>query len=132
MPSRLHQALVGFIVFQDAQRIKTTGWASELKRHELIDVYEIRFPPERRPDAFLIEPDRQPGRITVWEVEVDGPLSPQRLEEWAWAWGDCNASGFWELRLYVLNRLGEFHRVKLEHLYYGFVAIARPRAEVEV
>jgi hypothetical protein len=122
MPSRLHEALVALIAGQ-SPAIKTNGWVAELRVALPIDGREIVIP-RRMPDAFLIEPDD--GRVTVWEVEVDGPLTGERLEEYSQLWAELDGVVCWELVLWTFDRHAIFRKVNLARLYYAFLAMDRP------
>lgn len=97
---------------------QTRGWRQALRTALEPYTDELDVAP-RVPDAFLIDDAGQV--ITVFEVEVTHPLSPDRLAEWASLWSELDCHG-WTLKLYVIDRLGRSTTADLQLLYFALLA----------
>ena len=114
----LHAQLVQLVAA--TPDVHTTGWRKALRRfidaHQLISSPEAIEIPNRIPDAYRIVGDD----IDVWEIEVGGPLSAERLREWALLWADLDAeTDAIQLRLHVLDRYGHCQEANLTLLWYA-------------
>jgi hypothetical protein len=116
-PSAIHERIIGALrdEFPNAERHQ---FGTRL-RAAVEEWGNDEDPFHRRPDAFVIDVEQR--EVTVFEVEITGYLTQQRLREWAMLWMTLDGME-WDLHLIRVDRIGDRTKANLGAYYYSFLA----------
>lgn len=120
-PPSLHERLIRDLLASDERICRNGFWravaalATELDEEITATRQHFGF----LPDAYVL--DRQECEIVIYEVEVRGTLSPDKLTLLGrfWDWWDASGEHDWLPRLILVNRFGHQNEIELREYAYA-------------
>jgi hypothetical protein len=116
----LHERIIQALIDADQRMCRNGFWQSVGEIVNAAKLDEDLVCREFRPDAYLIDHERQ--HINIVEVEVSCPLSDKKKDDYTWWWflweAECTD---WEPRLFVVDRYGHGNELSLRNMYWAKV-----------